>query len=136
MYKRQASLAVLFETLPVLRGGVGNVIWFFLWTALLVAGVGPAVSRGDSLTRADYFHDFSGLPTMVVQMRTELLKVDPGFQDSISLSIGGKPPQHRFVWTGIRWDSVQVAARLTWFAYAIAAALLASLFFHLSLIHI
>jgi hypothetical protein len=125
-----AALAVLFETLPVLRGGVGNVVWFFLWTGLLVAGVGPAVSRGGSITRADYFHDFSGLPTMVVQMRTELLKVDPGFQDSISLSIGGKPPQHRFVWTGIRWDSVQVAARLTWAAYAIAVALLASLFFH------
>ena len=27
-----AALAVLFETLPVLRGGVGNVVWFFVRT--------------------------------------------------------------------------------------------------------
>ena len=125
-----AAIAVLFETLPLLRGGFGNVAWFFLWMGLLVAGVGPAATRGGSLTRADYFHDFSGLPTMVVQMRSALLKVDPGFHDSISLSIGGKPPQHRFVWTGIRWDGLQVAARFTWVASAIAAALLAALFFH------
>ena len=33
-----AALAVLFETLPVLRGGVGNIIFFFLWIFLLVGG--------------------------------------------------------------------------------------------------
>ena len=33
-----ASVAVLFETLPVLRGGVGNVIYFFLWTAAIAMG--------------------------------------------------------------------------------------------------
>ena len=32
-----AALAVLFETLPVLRGGVGNVVWFFVWAFLGVA---------------------------------------------------------------------------------------------------
>ena len=125
-----AALAVLFETLPVLRGGVGNVIWFFLWTGLLVAGIGPEATRGGLPTNADYFHDFSGLPTMMVQMRTTILQVDPNFHNNFSLSIGGRPPQHRFLWTGVRWDSVQVAARFTWFAYAIAAALLASVFFH------
>ena len=29
------ALAVLFETVPGLRGGIGNVIYFFVWTALL-----------------------------------------------------------------------------------------------------
>ena len=31
-----AALAVLFETMPCLRGGFGNVAWFFLWAVLLV----------------------------------------------------------------------------------------------------
>jgi hypothetical protein len=30
---------VLFETLPVLRGGVGNVVYFFLWTAAIALSV-------------------------------------------------------------------------------------------------
>jgi len=33
------SVALLFETLPVLRSGAGNVIYFFVWTFALVAGV-------------------------------------------------------------------------------------------------
>jgi ABC-type Na+ efflux pump permease subunit len=32
-----AALAVLFESLPVLRGGVGNILYFFLWTVFLIA---------------------------------------------------------------------------------------------------
>ncbi len=125
-----AALAVMFETLPLLRGGVGNVLWFFLWCGLIAAGVAPAVSHGASLTAPDYFRDFSGLPVMFSQMRNALVTVDPHFHDNFSLSIGGKPPQHRFLWTGIRWNIAQVAGRLAWFAYAVAAALLASLFFH------
>ncbi len=124
-----AALAVLFETLPVLRGGVGNVVWFFLWTGLLIAALGPSATRGGSLTPADYFRDFSGMPTMMVQMRGELLRVDPHFQNAFSLSIGGPPPRHRFLWKGVRWDAVQVAARLAWVAYALGAALLAAVFF-------
>ena len=35
-----AAVAVLFETLPVLRGGAGNVIYFFAWATYLgVSGV-------------------------------------------------------------------------------------------------
>src|SRR5579864_7280505 len=33
-----ASMAVLFETIPGLRGGLGNVVYFFLWTAALALG--------------------------------------------------------------------------------------------------
>jgi len=125
-----AALAVLFETLPVLRGGVGNVLWFFLWCALIAVGIGPAVSHGSDFSTADYFHDFTGLPALFTQMRDALVIVDPHFHNNFSLSIGSKPPQHRFIWNGVHWNAAQVAGRLAWLAYALAAALLASLFFH------
>jgi hypothetical protein len=124
-----AGMAVLFETLPVLRGGVGNVVWFFLWTALIVAGVGPAV-QGGAQRPADAFRDFSGLPSLFGQMRGALVAVDPVFHNNFSLSIGGKPPSRRFTWNGVEWNSVQVVARLTWLAGAVALALLAAVFFH------
>jgi hypothetical protein len=46
-----AAIAVLFEVLPILRGGVGNVVYFFLWTGLLSAGAagGKAGSVGSAL---------------------------------------------------------------------------------------
>ena len=125
-----AALAVLFETLPLLRGGVGNVAWFFLWTGLLVAGIGPAATRGGTVTHADDFHDFSGMPGLYGQMRGQLLEVAPQAHESFSLSIGSMKPHKRFLWTGVHWDAVLVSARLTWFGYALAAALLAALFFH------
>jgi hypothetical protein len=124
-----AALAVLFETLPLLRGGLGNVIWFFLWMALLVGSVSSAVDHGAVSGNRDYFRDFTGISTTMSQMRTTLLKVDPEFKGGFSLDIGGKPPHQRFLWTGVRWNSVQVAARFVWFAYAVVVALLASLFF-------
>lgn len=124
------ALAVLFETLPILRGGVGNVAWFFLWTGLLVAGIGPAMAKGGTPRLADSFHDFTGLPSLYGQMRAELLQVDPKAHEGFSLSIGNKPPSKRFLWTGVQWNPAQLLARLLWVAYALAAALLASIFFH------
>ena len=37
-----AALAVLFECTPVLRGAVGNVVYFFLYMAVLVAWISVA----------------------------------------------------------------------------------------------
>ncbi len=42
-----AALALLFETLPILRGGLGNVAWFFFWAIL---GIGlPEISGNHRL---------------------------------------------------------------------------------------
>ena len=39
------ALAVLFECLPLLRGALGNVVFFFLWGAVLSADI----ARPDSM---------------------------------------------------------------------------------------
>ncbi|MER7701788.1 hypothetical protein ABTX81_02645 [Kitasatospora sp. NPDC097605] len=41
-----AALAVLFETVPLLRGGLGNVVWFACAPALLIAGERPGAPLG------------------------------------------------------------------------------------------
>ena len=41
-----AAAAVLFETLPVLRGGVGNIAWLFLWMISALAGEGAPEHQG------------------------------------------------------------------------------------------
>ena len=41
-----AAAAVLAETVPVLRGGVGNIGWFFVWMAVAIAGAGVPLGFG------------------------------------------------------------------------------------------
>ena len=125
-----ASIAVLFETLPVLRGGVGNVVWFFLWTGLIVAGVPSMDRNAQAPSAAETFHDFSGLGTVFISTRAALVQIHPGFPNDFALSIGGQKPSQTFLWNGIDWSSAQIAARLTWVIIAVLVALLASVFFH------
>jgi hypothetical protein len=40
-----AALAVLFETIPGLRGGLGNIAYFFLWIFLLSLSVNSLLTR-------------------------------------------------------------------------------------------
>jgi hypothetical protein len=41
-----AAAAVLVETVPVLRGGLGNIAWFFVWMIFAIAGAGVPLGFG------------------------------------------------------------------------------------------
>jgi hypothetical protein len=114
-----ASVAVLFETLPVLRGGVGNVIYFFLWT--LVLGLG-----------ATGLDDPSGLQLLYRSARGTLQALDPSSPENFhfSLTIGGEHAVRTFPWNGIDWTIHVLLVRLLWVGVAAGIALLASVFFH------
>jgi hypothetical protein len=114
-----ASVAVLFETLPGLRGGVGNVAYFFLWTAALALG-------------ATGLDDPTGLQLLYRSTRSALHALDPNGPENFnfSLTIGGEHAVRTFPWNGIDWTVEVLLMRLLWIAVAAGLALLASLFFH------
>jgi len=113
------SLALLFETIPFLRGGVGNVAYFFLWTAMVALG-------------ATGFDDPSGLQLIYRSTRDALIATDPSAADhfNFSLTIGGEHAVRTFLWNGIDWTPKVLTGRLLWVAVAGVIALLASVFFH------
>jgi hypothetical protein len=123
------ALAVLFETLPGLRGGVGNVIYFFVWTALLAAPVG-SLDKGEPVGAATYFSDFTGIVSVMSQMQQDLRKVHPDYKNGSALTIGDTATTGKFLWNGLRWSPALYFSRLTCVLAAIAVALLAALFFH------
>ena len=125
-----AALAVLFECLPVLRGGVGNVAYFFLWVALLAGGGISELEMGTPHHDALYFRDFTGIASVMGQMQATLRQSDPTYKGGSSLNIGPNKPTKRFVWNGVHWNTIQIVARLAWFLWSILLALLAALFFH------
>jgi hypothetical protein len=114
-----AAVALLFETLPVLRGGGGNVIYFFLWTFALTLGVIG-------------IDDPTGLQLLYRSARTTLQALDPSSPENFhfSLTIGGEHAIRTFPWNGIDWTANVLLMRVLWVSVAPGIALLASLFFH------
>jgi hypothetical protein len=114
------SVALLFETLPVLRGGAGNVIYFFVWTFALAAGV-----QGG-------FDDPVGVRVLEKSTRQAMERVNPGSatNSGFSLTIGGERASRTFLWNGVDWTLHGVASRLLWVVVGVGIALLASVFFH------
>ena len=125
-----AALALLFETVPVLRGGVGNVAYVFVWVALLAGGGISDLKMGAPHHDSLYFRDFTGITSIMSQMQARVREIDPGYKGGSALNIGNDAPTRRFVWNGMKWNSIQIAARLAWLLWAVLTSLLASLFFH------
>jgi hypothetical protein len=119
-----AAIAVLFETIPWLRGGFGNVVYFFTWTAALTLPVVGAKKGG-----TQYF-DWSGLS--VIWSSLQAAAKGPAEHNGFSLSIestSAAKAAATFQWDGVQWTASLVFARLFWVAAAIAIALLAALLF-------
>jgi len=124
-----AALAVLFESLPVLRGGVGNIVYFFLWTSLIAFGAGSLDSAA-SLGPLHPVVDYTGIATVMGQMQSQVHGMDPSYSGGASFSVGGlKPTTKTFLWNGLIWTPALAFGRAMLFAMAAALALVAALFF-------
>jgi hypothetical protein len=114
-----AACAVLFEALPVLRGGFGNVVWFFAWTGLMPAAI-----------ELPGFPDPFGLGAVTSKL-FELMRVRFGKTEH-SFTLGALKSEQgtrTFVWEGMDWMSAGVLKQLVWLLVAVGIALLAALFF-------
>lgn len=107
-----AAAAVLFETIPSLRAGVGNIVWFFLW--MITAIIGQGVPLG-------------GLGTVAASMRQAMAAqhLHPSGQFSLGFTKVDHP-LHPFTWQGLAPSGGFVAARLLIVLIAIALTALPS----------
>ena len=64
-----SALAVLFECIPLLRGGLGNVVYFFIWGPVLVGSIGAAFTYGPNSAPRN---DFAGLSRSLIDIQGEL----------------------------------------------------------------
>jgi hypothetical protein len=96
-----AAMAVLFEALPVFRGGIGNVAWFFLWTFGIAATSG---GRNADESYGDPMGLGSVLPGMVNAARHAFpAETITGQAVSVGIQIGGNhgQPLVLFAYAGI-----------------------------------
>jgi hypothetical protein len=115
-----AAVAVLFETIPLLRGGFGNIAYFFVW----VAGLSVPVTAHARL------FDLSGL-FIVANSAQAAAKLSPGQGGfSFNLDFGYFDfPLSSFRWEGIGWTTEMVLSRIAWVGFAIVLAFFAALLF-------
>lgn len=118
-----AGLAVLFDSIPWLRGAGGNVLYFFVWSGLLGASI--AGSPALDLTGYALIHD---------SLREALASARPDVTAeglTVQLRPGGLPDVERFPWSGVSWSAGAVAWRMYWVAAGTALAGVATLFLRL-----
>jgi hypothetical protein len=104
-----AAVALLFESLPVLSGGVGNVIYFFLWTLFL----------DRAFETHSRWWDAFGLEVVQRSVSASAhgqlvgLAADPSMNMSLT-SLGQRFDSHTFVWPGLTWTPEIIVQRLFW----------------------
>jgi hypothetical protein len=115
-----AAVAVFFETIPLLRSGLGNVAYFALWVFM---GVGSAEAHTG-------FLDLVGVNLMESYLKVSLYAKLPDYDGGVRVGIlAGEQAPRLFVLDGIHWTPELISIRLYWLALALCLVLLATLFF-------
>jgi hypothetical protein len=114
-----AAFAVLFETLPGLRGGFGNVAWFFLWVGLMPA----SIFTGGAL-------DLLGMGSVSNDLyRQTTLRYGVAKHSFVLGGMADESGNRIFHWNGMDWTREILLSRFVWLAAAVGLSLLAALFF-------
>jgi len=125
------ALAILFETISGLRGGLGNVVYFFICTAFTMASFMPImIGLGKPL-----FGDVLGIGRPLGEMLQSVSVAFPDL-DTGNTSIGPVPnflaggPLQTFAWYGISWTPSEILSRISWIGFSFLIVLFATLFFN------
>jgi ABC-type transport system involved in multi-copper enzyme maturation permease subunit len=117
-----AAVAVLFETVSWLRGGFGNLVYFFLFItviSVITIIIGPKAP----------LLDWIGFGIFSNSMGEAARAVYPAYQNGFSL--GAMPPVdiQTFYWSGVEWTLPIILTRFMTLLFGLGIALLGSLFF-------
>lgn len=126
------SVAILFESISWLRGGLGNVVYFFVWIGALSTRLGG----GDPLRSPT--NDLFGMGAIMPSLATACEAAFPGStvgKTSFNLGINFKSAGEywdltTFRWEGLSWTPEIILGRLFWVGVGLALALSAAFFFH------
>jgi hypothetical protein len=131
-----AVVAVLFESIRWLRGGFGNVVFFFLflmgyWVmAAITFTVLPMNTSAGGISKL-LIPEPTGALEIFRSISAAGMKLIPAYQGGLDLGnpFQGYGPIKTFVWNGVVWNVPSILGRLLWIGIAIGIASLAAIFF-------
>ena len=116
------ALALFFETVPGLRGGFGNIAYFFLWGFLLAA---PAITKAG-------WADLVCILPVEASVKAAAKANFEEYKGGFSIGFGPRrnyQTMRTFEWNGVDWTAERLAQRLGILAAALGLALLPALWF-------
>jgi hypothetical protein len=110
-----AAAALLFDAVPVLRGGMGNVAWFFVWMICVIAGNGAPLG---------------GIGAVTASMRTAMAArhLPRAGEFSVGFTKVGHPLR-TFIWHGLDPSGGFITGRLVLIVIAALLAVLPAIWF-------
>lgn len=122
-----AALAILFETIPFLRGTFGNVVYLVLWFILLI---NSATNMPSPPFTGEPANDLWGIQVLISSMMKDTAAAFPDYQGSVVIGmVTLQAPLRTFTWNGIHWTGEIIFGRIMWMVAAIGLSLFAALFF-------
>jgi hypothetical protein len=116
-----AALAVLFETIKTLRGGFGNVVYFFFFMfAIFISGVAASfIPQNMERSAAEAIPGFAGGTNCCMIIKSQAMDI-----------LGRElETQDTFRFSGMEWEAKIFLVRLIYVGAALGLVLLAVLFF-------
>jgi hypothetical protein len=118
-----AAVAVLFEAIPFLSGGFGNVVYFFAFVMII-----PLTMESDIIKTNPALEPL-GMALLKEDMSAEVRQVFPDYDNSFMLGGMETPITGTFPWSGIDWTPSVIATRFGFIGLAVLLTLLGALFF-------
>jgi hypothetical protein len=124
-----SALAVLFESIALLRGGFGNIVYFFIWGPILVGSGARNIIVGN---RSGFLFDFAGMTRVIFDIKDQLAAAGVDVNKGTFGIIGpmGGDNVTRIMWDGIPVSGEMIMERLIWIVFGIIAAVGAALIFN------
>jgi hypothetical protein len=118
-----AAAAVLFESVPFLQGGFGNIVYFFAFISFL-----PLFMENPTLKQYPAFEP-TGLGLLGSEMGKAVTAIYPEYNGDFSLGGGFVTATKVFIWNGVQWTPEMILARFSLIALSVLLIFFAALFF-------
>lgn len=123
------AVALLFESLPFLAGGFGNIAYFALWTATLIVSLNNADFSAQGVITNPY-NDLFGTTVLGASMLETAHAAYPNRDLEFGIGYAQvEGPIATFRWEGVTWTPQLVLRRFVWIGVAIGIALVAARLF-------
>jgi hypothetical protein len=118
-----AAVAVLFEAIPFLSGGFGNIFYFFAFVMII-----PFTMESGFILKNPALEPL-GMALLKGDMAQEVLQVFPDYDGSFMLGGLDTAITGTFTWHGIEWTASMIVTRFAYIGLAILVTMIGALFF-------
>ena len=118
-----AASAVLFESIPFLQGGFGNIVYFFAFISFI-----PLFMENATFKQYPAFEP-TGLGILASDMGKAVTAIYPEYGGDFSLGGGFVTATRVFTWNGVHWTPEMILARFSLLALSVLLIFFAALFF-------